>query len=102
MTEEDLLAKTKINANGRVVIPAAMRQALGLKSGDEVLLRVEDGEIRLYTYAHALESLQAAMRPYIEGKTGLVDEFIRERRAEARREQREWTAQKPRRSAAHT
>ena len=40
---------TKISAGGRVVIPAEYRKALGVRTGDEVILTLDDGEVRLYT-----------------------------------------------------
>ena len=42
-------ARLRVNENGRVVIPAAFRKALGIKVGDEVVLRVQDGELRITT-----------------------------------------------------
>jgi len=33
----------KINANGRIVIPAAIRRQMGIKPGESVLMDVEDG-----------------------------------------------------------
>lgn len=86
MTLEPLQSKARINANGRIVLPAAMRKAIGVKPGDEVLLRVEDGEICVYTMANAVRQVQELVRPYAKGKGSMVDELIRERRREARRE----------------
>jgi AbrB family looped-hinge helix DNA binding protein len=39
-------ARMKLNENGRVVIPAQVRAALGIEAGDELLMRVEDDELR--------------------------------------------------------
>jgi AbrB family looped-hinge helix DNA binding protein len=39
--------KTTIGAGGRVVIPAEYRRALGLREGDQVIFRVEDGKLRI-------------------------------------------------------
>lgn len=89
MDGTELLGKTKINANGRIVLPAAMRNAIGVKPGDEILLRVEDGEICVYTMANAIRQAQELIRPYAKGKGSMVDELIRERRREARREMQE-------------
>ena len=41
--------RTGINQNGRVVIPASFREALGINIGDEVVLRIEDNELRIST-----------------------------------------------------
>jgi len=43
-----------IGRQGRIVVPAAMRSHLGLKEGDTLVLRVEDGELRASTVANAL------------------------------------------------
>ena len=40
--------KTKLAEGGRIVIPAEYRQALGLQIGDEVILRLEDGAVRIW------------------------------------------------------
>ena len=47
-TEESLQFKTWtwLGQNGRMVIPAAFRKAMGIQVGDEILLRVEDDELR--------------------------------------------------------
>ena len=75
--------KTIIGEGGRVVIPAAYRKALGLKPGDEVLLVLEDGEIRVVSRRRAVERSQAVVRRYVAGERSLSEELIRERREEA-------------------
>lgn len=77
---------TKLGAGGRVVIPAEIRQQLGLKSGDGILLRVEDGELCLLTAHQAVKRAQDLARPFIRPGVSIVDELIAERRAEAARE----------------
>jgi len=49
--------KTKLGEGGRIVIPAEYRQALGLQVGDEVILRLEDGSLRIFTPRQATTSL---------------------------------------------
>lgn len=75
-----------MSANGRIVIPAAYRKALGLKSGDEVVITLGEGELRLSTSRHALRRLQALVRKHVPKGVSLADELIRERRDEASRE----------------
>jgi AbrB family looped-hinge helix DNA binding protein len=41
--------RMRINENGRLVIPASFRKALGINVGDEVVLRIEDDELRITT-----------------------------------------------------
>ena len=77
--------KTIIREGGRLVIPAAFRKALGLKPGDEVLMTLEDDEIRMVSTRQAVERAQALLRRYIPKGRKLADELIRERRDEASR-----------------
>lgn len=76
----------KITPGGRLVIPARHRRALGLKTGDEVLLRVVDGELRILSQAEAVKRAQAMVKRHVKRGRSLVDELLKERRAEARRE----------------
>lgn len=78
--------RMRVNANGRVVIPAAYREALGIKAGDEVILRMEDDEVRITTMKRRLERAQRRVRQYVEPGVSLADELIAERREAARRE----------------
>ncbi|MBI4295822.1 MAG: AbrB/MazE/SpoVT family DNA-binding domain-containing protein [Chloroflexi bacterium] len=77
--------KTTIGEGGRLVIPAAYRKALGLKPGDEVLLVLEDGEIRVISMRQAISRAQTLLRRYIPKGRNLSEELIKERREEAAR-----------------
>ena len=74
--------RTRLDRHGRVVIPAAYRKALGIKAGDEVTVRLDDGEIRIVTLADAIQHAQDLVKARTGGRP-LVDEFIEERRSEA-------------------
>ena len=78
--------RTTVGAGGRVVIPAEYRQALGLHVGDAVIMRLEDGEVRITTVREAIRRAQEIVRRYIPEGVSLSDELIAERRAEAERE----------------
>lgn len=77
--------KTKIGKSGRLVIPAAYRKALGIKPGDEVVLELGEGEIRVLTTRHAIARAQALVRRYVPKGRSLSEELIRERREEEAR-----------------
>ena len=77
---------TKVSAGGRIVIPAEYRKAMGVRKGDEVLMSLEDGEVRLYTRQRALKRIQDIVCSLIPPGVSLVDELIREREEEAARE----------------
>jgi antitoxin PrlF len=79
-------ARTRVNQQGRIVIPAECRAAAGIKPGDELLVEaVGEGELRLRTREQALKEAQRIVARYSSGRD-LVAELIAERREEARRE----------------
>lgn len=79
-------ARLKVNENGRVVIPAEFRRTLGINSGDELIARVEDDELRITTVKARIARAQRLVRQYIKPGRSLADELIAERRREVRRE----------------
>jgi len=76
--------RRRVNENGRVVIPASFRKALGINIGDEVVLRMEDDELRITTLKRRVERAQRLVRKHVKRGTSLVDELIAERREAAR------------------
>ena len=77
---------TKIAEGGRIVIPAEYRRALGVEVGDEVILRMADGEVHILTRAQAIKRAQALVRKHVPKRRSLVHELIQERRREVARE----------------
>jgi AbrB family looped-hinge helix DNA binding protein len=77
--------RTRVNENGRVVIPASFRNALGIQVGDEVVLRIEDGQLRITTQQRRIERAQRRARRYLKPGTSLVDELLAQRRQAAAR-----------------
>lgn len=77
----------EMNAQGRVVIPAAIRNHLGLGPGSRLVAREEHGRIVLERPTERLARLRARLAAdrKAAGKEGvsMVDELIAERRAEA-------------------
>jgi AbrB family looped-hinge helix DNA binding protein len=76
----------KIGPGGRIVIPANMREKLGVKPGDSLIVTEADGEIRMATVESGIRKVQALIAQYVPPDVSLVDELIAERRAEAARE----------------
>lgn len=73
-----------LNENGRIVIPAALRAALGIQAGDELVMRIEDEELRITTLKRRIERAQNRIRKYVKPGTRLSEELIAARREEAR------------------
>jgi AbrB family looped-hinge helix DNA binding protein len=78
--------RVRIDSAGRVVVPAGFRKALGIDSGQELLVSLDEGVLRLQTIDAALERVRLIARSRRKGRGGVVDQFIAERRAEAARE----------------
>lgn len=79
-------ARMRLNENGRVVIPAAFRAALGIEAGDELVMRIEDDELRITTLKRRIERAQNRVRKYAKPGSSLVDELIAMRREAASHE----------------
>jgi AbrB family looped-hinge helix DNA binding protein len=77
---------TKLNDEGRLVIPSACRKQLGLHPGQEVLLKVTSDGLLLYTQDQAVKRLQDWVAKAVPTDVSLVDELITERRQEAAKE----------------
>ena len=77
--------KARVNQQGRLVIPAEIRAASGIKPGSDVVLEVHDGEVRIRSAAAAVARVQEKYQRLAGGRN-IVDELLRERREEAKRE----------------
>jgi AbrB family looped-hinge helix DNA binding protein len=77
----------KIAPGGRVVVPAEFRRALGVDIGDDVVIELTNGELRLRSLDAAIQRAQEIVRKYVPKGVSLADELIRERREEAAREE---------------
>ena len=74
--------EVQIGAQGRLVIPAALRKALQLKPGDRLLARTVGDSLVLERREAVERRLQERFR-HIPEHVSLADELIADRRAEA-------------------
>ncbi len=78
--------RTRVNENGRVVIPSSFRKMLGIEIGDEVVLRVEGDELRITTQQRRIGRARNRARQRLKRGVSLVDELLSERRESAKHE----------------
>ena len=82
MAENRSIVELQVGPQGRVVIPANLRQAWPIKTGEILMARLEDDRLILEKPAHIVQRTKdrfAALR----GQPSLADELIAERRREA-------------------
>lgn len=82
----ELQTRGQIGDKGRIVIPTAMREALGISVGDSVVLRVEDDELRISTIRSRIRRAQRNVRYLVPPGTLVSDELSAERREAAKNE----------------
>jgi hypothetical protein len=78
--------KIPVAPDGSVVLPAIMTQALALKGGDVLFMRIHDGEIHLLTRKAVTRRVQALAREFVPPGINLVDELLADRRREVEAE----------------
>jgi AbrB family looped-hinge helix DNA binding protein len=74
----------KIIEGGKLVIPAAMRRAMGIARGDTVVIELRaDGELRVRPLASAIREAQEIVRRSVGRNRSLSYELMRERKQDA-------------------
>ena len=74
--DKDRLQETvKIAANGRMVLPKSMRDAVGITGEAELVLTIEDGQIRISTFADRVREAQEIFRKSVK-RPFTSDDFL--------------------------
>ena len=76
----------RVDPSGRVLVPAAIRKALGITPGQMLLISLVEGSIRLQTVEAGLGRIWAIAESNCDSGGNVVDDFIAERRAAAAEE----------------
>lgn len=82
----ELQTRVQVGEKGRIVIPAEIREAMGISPGDSIELRFKDDELRIFTRHARLKQAQERARRLVPSGVSLADELLAERREEAKRE----------------
>jgi bifunctional DNA-binding transcriptional regulator/antitoxin component of YhaV-PrlF toxin-antitoxin module len=75
--------RVRLDAQGRLVIPAEIRRKLGLNPGEIATMWIAGDELRVLSVSAGIQRAQAIAAAHTRGRTGLVDEFLKERRADS-------------------
>lgn len=78
--------RVQIASNGRMVLPASLRQQLHVEGGGLLIIREDEGRLVLESVDDAVRRAQALVRRYAPEAQGVTDELLAERRADAARE----------------
>ncbi len=75
----------QVAEEGRIVIPAEIRQKMGIRVGDHIALSGSDGspELRIATRQQRLQHALELVKQHTTTTDSVVDELIRERRQAA-------------------
>jgi AbrB family looped-hinge helix DNA binding protein len=76
----------KVDASGRILLPAKVRKDLHLKCGSELVMRLGKDSVQLKARAQTLREAQEYFSRFRQKGELWSEELIKERRQEARRE----------------
>lgn len=71
----------RVASNGRMVLPASVRKAMGLHGDAKVILTIEDDQVRLSPIGHGVSRAQALYREHAK-LARTIDDFLDDRKAE--------------------
>jgi AbrB family looped-hinge helix DNA binding protein len=87
---KSITGKSRLNDNGRIVIPAEIRKEMALNPGDTVVMTLEDGILKIESQRSRVRQVQQSLGKLIPAGRRLSDELIESRHEEARQEVEEW------------
>lgn len=83
---QELRTTLRVAGGGRIVIPAEVRERLGLEVGGDVVMTVEDDHATLMNAKAARRRGRERVRRYVGPAVSLSQELMAERKKEAERE----------------
>ncbi|OGN83759.1 MAG: hypothetical protein A2X23_01925 [Chloroflexi bacterium GWC2_73_18] len=78
------MLSVKVSTKHQIVVPSEVRRQLGIKAGDRLEVRIEDGDVVLHPRPPRVsERLRGLFRGMYDGKDAV--EYVRELREESER-----------------
>lgn len=84
--KQEVRTTVRVADGGRIVIPAAIRERLGLEVGSDLVLTVEDDHATLMNAKAARRRARQRVRRYVAPGVSLSKELMAQRKQEAGRE----------------
>lgn len=75
----------RVAENGRLILPQAVRKAMGLQGETKIILTLENDEVRLSPIGHGVSRARALYREHSKSNR-TTDDFLADRKAEAAQE----------------
>ncbi|MBN8829017.1 MAG: AbrB/MazE/SpoVT family DNA-binding domain-containing protein [Sphingobacteriia bacterium] len=82
--------KTKVDKNGRILLPMEVRKKLNVKTDDVFVVRIIDEEIHLVNIKKVIKEAQDFFSNYIPQGASPVEELMKARKAEVEKDNKEW------------
>ena len=74
---DQVIGSTNVSQRRRgIVIPAEFCRELHFEVGDQLLMEIVEGELRVFTPHQAIQRAQRLLSEFIAGKPSLADELI--------------------------
>lgn len=77
-----LSIRTNLPENGRIIIPANMRKALGLSANEEIIITLQEDSISIHKPSDKLVAIQEMIASQVPKDISLSNELMKERREE--------------------
>lgn len=81
--------KVEVHKTGCITIPIEIRKQFQIREGDTLIIRQENGELKIITANIALTHARNLVKPYLQSTESSVDNFLQWRREEEKREEQD-------------
>jgi bifunctional DNA-binding transcriptional regulator/antitoxin component of YhaV-PrlF toxin-antitoxin module len=85
-----MAATAVLDKHGRIIIPVELRKRMGWEAGQRLTLVSGSHALKVLSRKQAIERIQEEVRKHARPGVSVVDELIRERRAETLRDEKEY------------
>ena len=80
--------RVKVSPSGKMHLPSELRKSLGLEKGGLLIIENEGRSHKITSLREQMEIMREKFAPYLKGDS--VDQFLADRRIEAKREDEGW------------